>query len=273
MTEFLDYVRKLKYDTEPDYKKIRSIFTNGIKSAGGTITGPLDFKSGGTKHKSEDRDDSQTPEKRARMSPAKRNTKAKTVNAEISDKPKRKGRPKKVIVEENSSDNENEPMEIVKKPRGRGKKVVENSSDTENEPVLVKKPRGRGKKIKQTNENSSDNESEVVEVKKPKGRAKIVVNEEPASGTNGYTAEMLKLQQKILARKATGKKGKGQTSSVSSNSGADSKVSTPVFNDDDIIDATPPDRTPSRKRNKNIPKMNGEVSDIELTPRTLRHRR
>lgn len=41
--DYLNYLETLKFNTEPDYKKIRKIFVSGIKDAGGSESGPLTF--------------------------------------------------------------------------------------------------------------------------------------------------------------------------------------------------------------------------------------
>lgn len=40
---YLIYLSTLKFNTEPDYEKIKSIFISGLKNAGGTIKSSLEF--------------------------------------------------------------------------------------------------------------------------------------------------------------------------------------------------------------------------------------
>ncbi|KAJ8972443.1 hypothetical protein NQ317_000034 [Molorchus minor] len=89
IVDFLNYLNSLKFDSEPDYKKIRKIFLSEIKNCGDTLESPLKF--------SKEKDT-------RKKSPAKRKS-----NQRTGVSPKRKvARNKKT---EDVSDHEKENME------------------------------------------------------------------------------------------------------------------------------------------------------------------
>lgn len=93
ISDYLIYLKSLKFDTEPDYKKIRSIFTFGVKEGRGSVGTPLQFSI------------SKTPSKRTRTPLSNSKTKKTKsveeqelhINGDETPKPRKKGRPKKEV--------------------------------------------------------------------------------------------------------------------------------------------------------------------------------
>lgn len=230
----------MSYNTDPDYKKLRAILAKGLKAAGGSTSGPLEFTS--SKHKSNEISDEETPEKKAKLTPGRRTPRSK-INT-----------PKK---EESDSDEEYyTPNAKVSKVRGRAKNGDLNTPE-------ATKVRGRARKVAE-NSDSDESENEAHQVNGHSGKG----SEEKSENTNGYNAEMLRLQKKIAERNAI--KNKRAKTYVTTRSAINSPVD---HLDVDVIEGTPPEviNINSARRRVRTPGTKGD-SD-EITPRGRRLKR
>lgn len=143
LTDYFKYITELKFETTPDYKKLRKILISGIEAAGGSLKTPLKFKSTeATPTKRKAAGKLQTPEKKAKVS--------------------------KKTGEENGTDN---------KTNKNGKIKV--NSEVQDEEVKRK----RGRKPKSNTESPQEEKSDEDD------------------SLPGYTAEMLRIKNKLDAKK------------------------------------------------------------------------
>ncbi|XP_071050126.1 serine/threonine-protein kinase VRK1-like [Onthophagus taurus] len=200
VVEYLVYLNNLNFDSEPNYKNIRNIFINGIKSNGGTIGSPLVFQqsktptkrklasetpSSGKKTKLPRRklnvDDSNDEEEEQEEKP--HNTRAKDRRAAIKNEDIEQNGNEKVKPEHSKKKgkhaNAEEKVEDKEKNDKPKKKIrkVKNIEDGENREEEIE-PKKKTKKV----ENVEDGENGVEGVK-PKKKSKKVENVE--DGENG----------------------------------------------------------------------------------------
>lgn len=196
----------MSYDTEPDYKKLRTILTKGIKTSGGSITGNLEFKQA-AKHKTQENEDSGSPGKRQKLTPGRRTPRGKKATIDKTDS-------------------------ILKRKAKQVSKIEEIESDeNEDEDLTVKKSKIRRKKIAKVD---NEDKSSVL------------------TQTNGYNAEMLRIQKKLAERNSTkSKKSKADLKNCSVD------LSTHDYINEDIVEGTPPEKiNPRKKKYKETPSNN-----------------
>ncbi|KAJ8925612.1 hypothetical protein NQ315_009452 [Exocentrus adspersus] len=144
IVDYLNYLKTLKFNTEPDYKKIRKIFISGIKDAGGSENSPLVFSAS-----------KRTPQKRK-------------IDSATTSSPKRKlGKGRKVKKPTESGDEDDVKGEQVppKRKLRRGRDAITpadgetmNAEEDDTDELSPKRKAGRDRTVI----NPTDNEVENV---------------------------------------------------------------------------------------------------------------
>lgn len=117
----------MTYDTEPDYKKLRTILTKGIKASGGSFTGNLEFKQT-AKHKTQEGEEPNSPEKRQKLTPSRRTPRGSKQATENTTDSTLTRKTKKV-EEMQSVEDVDEDVPVKKSKTGRKKVVKVDNED------------------------------------------------------------------------------------------------------------------------------------------------
>lgn len=204
IVDYLNYLKTLKFNTEPDYKKIRKIFISGIKDAGGSENDPIIFsyKKMPQKRKS-DQKPSQSPKRKVgRGRKPRKEVKEETKNFEEDSNDEKVSKP--INSEKASQSDIDDDEDIIEQSDEEVEAKKKGSKETVDK---VLKKRGRPKKI-----NSEMEEDNKLHVKEHKIESDKINGDEEQSGTGdlyeGYTEAMREIITKKLQNgKLKGRKG------------------------------------------------------------------
>lgn len=210
IVNFLKYLKTLKFDTEPDYEKIKKIFTEGIKEASGTLTSPLQFSLKKTPLRKV-----KTPVPNSRSNKTKEKVTKHT--EESTPKAAKTGKPKDLVtVIQDDSDNEEGDYQsdsdttVVLKPKTklkkeniktknmRAKKIEVNNSDHESDSEQEEPPPKKQRQGKK---------DDIPEKKRNLRARKIEVND---SDRDSDSEQEPPVKKPVVAKKTTTKSKKAK---------------------------------------------------------------
>ncbi|XP_018562059.1 serine/threonine-protein kinase VRK1 isoform X2 [Anoplophora glabripennis] len=205
IVDYLNYLKTLKFNTEPDYKKIRKIFISGIKDAGGSENDPLTF------HVSQKKIQKRKGDRKDSVSPKRKIRRGRKPEKDVEDE-----------MENCKEDSDNE--EKSKEVENPNEKISQSDIDDEDiieasDEEVDRKKRGRKGKgdelpKKTADENKISGEMEVLKNKKPLKRNKTEASKKDSDAEENGTADpyegYTEAMKEVVLKKLKNGKSKGR---------------------------------------------------------------